>query len=255
MPTALVTGPTAGIGAAFARRLGADGYDLVLASRDKSRLQALADELSAKHGITAEVLVADLGTEAGIAATEQRLADANTPVDLLVNNAGFGQQGTFLNVPIEDEQKMLRVHIEAVLRLTYAAVPGMQQRGGGAIINVASVGAFFPRGTYGASKAWVVSFTRGIAEDIAGTPITLQALCPGFVRTEFHQRAQMDVSRIASSMWLNADDVVAESLRDLEKGSIVSIPGRRYRTLVMAGRLLPPKMVGLISSRSARKYD
>ena len=129
-------------------------------------------------------------------------------MDLLVNNAGFGNKGRYLEVPMADELKMLKVHCEAVLRLTSAAAESMCERGRGGVINVASVAAFFPRGTYGASKAWVVQFTQGAAKDLAGQGVRLMALCPGFVRTEFHERAGMDTEDIPKWMWLDADKVV-----------------------------------------------
>lgn len=255
MARALITGPTAGIGAGFARRLAKDGYSVVLVARDKARLEALSAELSSAHGVEAEVLVADLATEAGIAACEKRLGDEGSPVDLVINNAGFGQLGTYLNVPVADEQRMLKVHIEAVLRLTSAALPGMIARRSGQIINVASVAAFLTRGTYGASKAWVVSFTRGVANDVGAAGIQMQALCPGFVRTEFHERAQMDTSAINSRLWLTVEEVVDESLEALKKNKTVVITGRRYRAMVAVSKLIPSSVVAKISTRSGRKYD
>lgn len=178
MTTALITGSTAGIGAAFARRLAAQGHNLVLVARDTKRLGEQATELHDRHGIEAEVLAADLSTEEGIAAVERRLDDRTHPVDLLVNNAGFGNKGRYLEVSMADELTMLKVHIEAVLRLTSAATASMRSRGRGGVINVASVAAFVPRGTYGASKAWVVQFTQGAARDLSGSGVRLMALCP-----------------------------------------------------------------------------
>ncbi|MEU3499187.1 MULTISPECIES: SDR family NAD(P)-dependent oxidoreductase [Kitasatospora] len=254
MTTALITGATAGIGAAYANRLARDGRDLVLVARDTERLAASAAELTARHGVRVETLAADLATEAGIEAVEQRLRDGDRPVDLLINNAGFGHRGTYLDVPVQDELDMLKVHIEAVLRLTTAAVPGMRERGFGGVVNVASVAAFLPRGTYGATKAWVVNFTLGIARDLAGSGVRLQALCPGFTRTEFHQRAGMGTSSIPGWGWLTADRVVDDSLRDLARNRPLCVPSKRYRAAVTAARLLPPGGLGKISNTAGRDY-
>ncbi|MBQ0883742.1 SDR family oxidoreductase [Streptomyces sp. RM72] len=254
MTTALITGSTAGIGAAFARRLAADGHDLVLVARDTKRLREQATELHDRHGIEAEVLTADLSTDAGIDAVAARLGDRRSPVDLLVNNAGFGNKGRFLDVPMADELTMLKVHCEAVLRLTSAAVESMRERGRGGVVNVASVAAFVPRGTYGASKAWVVQFTQGVAKDLAGSGVRLMALAPGFVRTEFHERAGMGTDNIPNWMWLDADNVVAAALADLSRGKTLSIPDPRYKTLMGAAKLVPRGLLGGLTSRTGRKY-
>ncbi|MBB1254154.1 SDR family NAD(P)-dependent oxidoreductase [Streptomyces alkaliterrae] len=254
MTTALITGSTAGIGAAFARRLATDGHNLVLVARDKERLDRQATELHDRHGVEASVLPADLATEEGITAVEERLRDRTDPVDLLVNNAGFGNKGRYLEVPMADELTMLRVHCEAVLRLTTAAVGGMRERGRGGVVNVASVAAFVPRGTYGASKAWVVQFTQGAAQDLAGSGVRLMALCPGFVRTEFHERAGMSVDNVPGWLWLDADKLVDAALRDLARGRSLSVPDPRYKTLVGASKLIPRGLMGKVSSRSGRKY-
>ncbi|MCV2462484.1 SDR family oxidoreductase [Streptomyces sp. ICN988] len=254
MTTALITGSTAGLGAAFARRLAADGHDLVLVARDTERLREQATELHDRHGIEAEVLTADLSTDAGIDAVASRLSDRRGPVDLLINNAGFGNKGRFLDVPMADELTMLKVHCEAVLRLTSAAVEAMRERGRGGVVNVASVAAFVPRGTYGASKAWVVQFTQGVAKDLAGSGVRLMALAPGFVRTEFHERAGMGTDNIPNWMWLDADNVVAAALADLSRGKSLSIPDPRYKTLMGAAKLVPRGLLGGITSRTGRKY-
>ncbi|MFE2356118.1 SDR family oxidoreductase [Streptomyces parvulus] len=254
MTTALITGSTAGIGAAFARRLAADGHNLVLVARDTKRLREQATELHDRHGIEAEVLTADLSTDAGIEAVAARLGERRYPVDLLINNAGFGNKGKFLDVSMADELTMLKVHCEAVLRLTSAAVEAMRERGRGGVVNVASVAAFVPRGTYGASKAWVVQFTQGVAKDLAGSGVRLMALAPGFVRTEFHERAGMGTDNIPNWMWLDADKVVAAALDDLSRGKSLSIPDPRYKTLMGAAKLVPRGMLGGISSRTGRKY-
>jgi len=233
MPTALVTGATAGIGAAFVRALTARGYDLVLVARDEARLRAM------KAG---EVLAADLADDAGCALVEQRCADG---VDLLVNNAGVGTRGSFDTVAIEHEEQLLRVNVRAVMRLTHAALPPMAARGSGAIINVSSVAGFAPgaRGaTYSASKAWVTNFSESLHLQYAARGVKVLALCPGFTRTEFHERAEMDVSGIPSALWLDADRVVADCLADLDSGKALSVPGLQYKVVVAASRVVPPRL-------------
>ncbi|MEU0785151.1 SDR family oxidoreductase [Streptomyces sp. NPDC006173] len=254
MTTALITGSTAGIGAAFARRLAADGHNLVLVARDTKRLHEQATELHDRHGIEAEVLTADLATDQGIEAVAARLSDRRSPVDLLVNNAGFGNKGHYLDVSMADELTMLKVHCEAVLRLTSAAAEGMRERGRGGIVNVASVAAFVPRGTYGASKAWVVQFTQGAAKDLAGSGVRLMALAPGFVRTEFHERAGMGTDNIPNWMWLDADKLVAAALADLARGRTLSIPDARYKVLMGVVKVTPRALLGGITSKTGRKY-
>lgn len=252
MTTALITGSTAGLGAAFARRLAADGHDLVLVARDTKRLREQATELHDRHGIEAEVLTADLAEDAGIEAVAGRLRDRKNPVDLLINNAGFGNKGRFLDVPMADELRMLKVHCEAVLRLTSAAAESMRERGRGGIVNVASVAAFLPRGTYGASKAWVVQFTQGAARDLGRSGVRLMALCPGFVRTEFHERAGMAAENVPGWMWLDADRVVDTAMADLARGRSLSIPDPRYKALMGVARLAPRGLVARASSTTGR---
>ncbi|MGW3352724.1 SDR family NAD(P)-dependent oxidoreductase [Nonomuraea rubra] len=248
MPTALITGATAGLGAAFARHLAAEAYSLVLVARDELRLAKTADQLKLRYGVSVEVLPADLSTEEGLARVESRLREG---VDLLVNNAGFGNAGHFPDVPVANEVRMLKVHCEAVLRLTLAALPGMRERDRGAIVNVASVAAFFTRGTYSASKAWVVNFSESAATTV-GPRIRVMALCPGFVRTEFHQRASMDSSGIPWFLWLKADDVVRAAMRDLAVGRRVSVPDLRYKLIVAIGRLIPRGLQAMVSQRIGR---
>ncbi|MDH6217491.1 SDR family NAD(P)-dependent oxidoreductase [Streptomyces pseudovenezuelae] len=254
MTTALITGSTAGIGAAFARRLAADGHNLVLVARDTERLRRQATELHDRHGIEAKVLTADLATDEGIDAVAARLSDRKNPVDLLINNAGFGNKGRYLDVPMADELRMLKVHCEAVLRLTSAAAEAMRERGRGGVVNVASVAAFVPRGTYGASKAWVVQFTQGAAKDLAGSGVRLMALAPGFVRTEFHERAGMGTGNIPGWMWLDADKLVAAALQDLARGKSLSIPDPRYKVLMGVVKVTPRALLGGITSKTGRKY-
>lgn len=250
MPTAFITGATAGIGAAFARRLAADGFDLVLLARDADRLERAAEEYRSAHGVAVEVLAADLAADDGIAAAERRLEQG---VDLLVNNAGFGLRDSFADAPLADELRMLRVHCEAVLRLSHAALPAMRERGRGGVINVASVAAFFARGTYSASKAWVVNFSQSVQQDLAGSGVRMMALCPGWVRTEFHDRAEMNMSQVPELLWLDADDVVDTAVRDFRRGVTVSVPGAAYRTLVGLSRFVPRDLSGRISARAGRR--
>ncbi|MGN9782627.1 SDR family NAD(P)-dependent oxidoreductase [Nonomuraea sp. ZG12] len=249
MPTALITGATAGIGAAFARRLAADGHTLVLVARDESRLAETADRLKLRYGVPVEVLPADLSAEEGLSRVESRCREG---VDLLVNNAGFTLRGRFPDNAVEDELRMLKVHCEAVLRLTLAALPGMKARGRGAVINVASVAGFFASSSYGASKAWVINFSESAAAGARADHVRVMALCPGYVRTEFHQRASMDMSGTPGFLWLSADRVVGEALRDLSLGKWVSVPSLRYKIVVSAGQLLPRRLVSRLSARIGR---
>lgn len=237
--TALITGPTAGIGRAFATALAERGCDLVLVARDGSRLDDLAAELRSQHGVDVETLPSDLADRASLAAVEQRLADTTRPVDVLVNNAGFGLRHPFLDNEIDAEQQMLDVLVTAVLRLCHVAVRAMTDRGQGAIINVASVAAFLQRGTYGAAKAYVVSFSQWLDLTYRDRGVRTMVLCPGFVRTEFHQRMGVGPKSAPGWMWLDADRVVGDALADLDRGKVVSVPSKRYKVLVAIARYAP----------------
>lgn len=249
MPTALVTGPTSGIGLAFARQLAARGHDLVLTSRNADRLAATARQLESDYGVRTEVVPADLAERAGIAAVEERLRDAGRPVDLLVNNAGFALRKPFLANDIDDEERLLTVHVLAVLRLTHAAVTAMIPRGAGAVVNVSSVAGWVPRGTYSAHKAWTTNFTEGLAPRVAGAGVRVMALCPGYVRTEFHERAEMNMSSLPQAMWLDADRLVETALTDLAKGKVVSVPGTVYRLAAWCLPRLPRRVVRATARR------
>jgi short-subunit dehydrogenase len=238
-PTALVTGPTAGIGLSFAHQLAAAGHDLVLVARNQERLEKLAAELRATYGVEAEVMVADLGDRDALAPVEARLADPARPVDLLVNNAGLGLKHKFLENTAEQEQYLLDVLVTAVLRLTHAALGPMVARGSGAIVNVSSIAGYLPRGTYSAAKAYVTSLSRWADLTYRDQGVHVMALLPGFVRTEFHGRMDVSQDSAPSWMWLDSDRLVADALKDLAKGRNLSVPSKRYKAISAVARYTP----------------
>jgi short-subunit dehydrogenase len=253
-PVALITGPTSGIGAGFARRYAIEGYDLVLVARDVERLNELAEAMSAEHGTNSEVLVADLADADGRGRVADRLSNG---VRVLVNNAGFGSSGEFWTADPAVLQSQLDVNVTSVMQLTRAALPPMVEAGAGTVINVASVAGLLPgRGsTYSASKAWVVSFSEGLANGLAGTGVSVHALCPGFVHTEFHERAGINMGSMPSFMWLDIDDVVGECLADVARGEVVIIPGLQYKALTTAGRIVPRNVVRFMTRTIGRARD
>lgn len=250
--SALITGGTSGIGLAFARRLASEGYDLVLVARTLPRLESTAAQLRDRYRVRVDVLAADLAEPAGRHLVVERLRAA--PVDHLVNNAGITMRGEFADIPIERLTAQLGVNVTSVLELSRAAVPGMLSRGSGAIVNVSSVASFVPgRGsTYSASKAWVTAFTEGVAASVRGTGVRVIAVCPGFVRTEFHQRAGIDMGRRRGPFWLDADDVVATCLRDLGRGRIVSVPGLPYKVIIGLLDVLPRGLIRRVGGLTGR---
>ncbi len=246
--TALVTGASSGLGAEFARQLAARGADVVLVARDRAALAAVADDIRAVSRSRVEVLPADLLDDDDRALVEARLSAG---VDVLVNNAGFGLDLAFEKNDVADEVRHLRLHVEVALRLTHAALPAMLERGGGRIINVASVAGFVPRGTYGAVKGWLISFSRWANVAYGPRGVTVTAVCPGFVHTNFHERLGLPPGQegVPPGMWLDAETVVGEGLRDAARGRAVSIPSLRYKMLVAASRLLPDAVVVRAASR------
>lgn len=238
-PVALVTGPTAGIGRSFAHQLAQAGHDLVLVARDQARLEAEAEELRTSYGASVEVLPADLTDRAELALVEARLGDPDRPIDLLVNNAGFGLKHRFLDNPVDAEQAMLDVLVTAVMRLSHAALGPMSQRGSGGIINVSSIAAFLPRGSYSAAKAYVNSFSEWASREYADQGVVVTCLCPGFTKTEFHQRMEVGRDSAPEFLWLDADELVATALKDHAKGKVFSIPGAQYKAISAAARLIP----------------
>ncbi|WP_432943073.1 SDR family NAD(P)-dependent oxidoreductase [Kribbella sp. CA-253562] len=246
MATALVTGPTAGIGRAFAEKLAREGYDLVLVARDEKRLQEGADEISRLYGVRCEVLAADLTDPEQLARVERRFADG--PIEVLVNNAGFGQKKPFWANTIEQEEQQLDLLVRVVLRLTHAAVLPMIERGSGAVVNVSSVAGFMPRGTYSAHKSWVTNFSAGLAIELHAKGVAVMALCPGFVHTEFHQRMGMDKTVVPSFLWLDPTDLVEAAWSDLMQGKAISIPTWRYKLISAGARYVPRTLIARFST-------
>ena len=257
MPIALVTGGTAGIGAAFARALAARGYDLVLVARTASRLEEVAAELRANSGREVETIVADLGAHPDVQRVAQRLADRERPVELLVNNAGYGMKSRLADPDLAEAADAITVMMHAPLVLAAAAVPGMRDRGHGAIVNVASVAGYLSMGLYSAIKAWMRVYSESLSNALHGTGVTVTALLPGWVHTEFHDRAAIRKSSIPSWLWLSADDLVAACLKDVARGRAVSLPTLRYRFLTWLLRHLPPRTVRWVSRKisSSRHRD
>lgn len=250
MPTALITGASAGLGAEFARQLARRRADLILVARSVERLEELAAELRSAHGVAVEVIAADLSVTDDVERVADRLRDASDPVDLLVNNAGFGLPLQFADNAIDDEVRHLRVHVEAPLRLMHAALQTMRGRGG-RIINVASVAGFISRSTYSACKSWLIGFSRWANAEYAGDGVSVTALCPGFVHTTFHERMGLEQGEegVPSILWLQAPDVVRTGLRDAALGRAVSIPSLRYKAIVALASVLPRSLTSGVARR------
>jgi hypothetical protein len=248
--TALITGASSGLGAEYARQLAERGMDVVLVARDTAALERIAEDVRSR-GRHAEILAADLLDAAARAQVEARAADTGHPIDLLVNNAGYGLPLAFEANDIDAETRHLALHVEVAMRLVHAALPGMLERRSGRILNVASVAGFMPRGTYGAAKGWLISFSRWANVSYRDRGVSVTAVCPGFVHTNFHER--MGLARGAEGvhgwMWLNAPDVVRASLRDAARGKSVSVPSLRYKVLVGLSRLLPDTVVSGAAGR------
>lgn len=252
---ALVTGASAGIGAEYARQLAAAGYALVLVARDTARLDRLADALRSAHGVEVEVLTADLASDDGLDRVVARIG-AEPAIDVLVNNAGFGSKGTFARADPAGQEAMVRVHVLAVNRLTHALLPRLVARRAGAIVTVSSVASYLTSPgnvNYCATKGYQRLFMEGLARELEGSGVYVQALCPGFTRTEFHERAALVMTGIPDALWLSATRVVAESLAAMRRRTPTTlVPSRRYRAIVAMLRLLPASLVGWASRRYRR---
>jgi len=238
---ALVTGATSGIGESFTRLLAENNYNIVLVARDIPRMQERALGLQKKFNVQTHIIQADLSTDAGCAVVEQYIA--NNQVDVLINNAGFGLNKAFTMSDIDAEQQMFDVLVRTPMRLMHVALPLMKQRNKGVIINVSSVAGFIAGGTYSAAKSYLTVLSESLHTELAGTNIKISALCPGFTRTEFHQRGRMSMKGLPSFMWLDSDKLVAKAWSDALKGEAVSIPGWQYQLLVFVIHSLPRSII------------
>jgi short-subunit dehydrogenase len=258
-PIALVTGASAGIGAAYARRLAAEGYDLILVARRVDRLTKMATGLASLYGVRAEPLPADLTSDADLKVVEERIAREDR-LEFLLNNAGFGSSGRFYESPLEHAVTMHRLHVMATLRLAHAALRKMTARGKGTVVNVSSVAGFIARPgsvSYNATKAWMNAFTEGLYMELkqARSPVRVQALCPGYTLTEFHDVLGVDRNFVAASLWTPVDKVVNASLEGLTRNTLFVVPGWRYKFIVALLRLLPRPLLHAGSSIGGRKVD
>lgn len=257
---AVITGASSGLGATFARKFAARGYNLLLIARRQDRLQAIAHEIGQQYHVRAEVLAADLTNDAALAAVAARIRESSD-LGLLVNNAGFGTLGYFADTDPVSQDQMHRLHVLAATRLSHAALTNLVPRAtaGTGIINVSSVAAYIvsPQSvSYSATKTWMNRFTEGLAMELAAksSPVTMQALCPGFTLTEFHDTVGIDRSRIPASLWMTSDLVVDESLRGFDRRSLFVIPGWRYKLIVRMLRLTPDALIRRWSIRTAQRY-
>ncbi len=255
--TALVTGASAGLGETFARKLAGEGTNLVLVARDRARLRALAAELSSRHGVETEVLAADLTAPVPRSWVEQRLTDPERPVDLLVNNAGVGTFGRVTDLPVGREDQEIQLNVVALMRLSAAAVGPMVSRGEGTIINVGSVAAVAPSpgaATYAATKAFVLSYTESLYEELAGTGVVATACLPGLTPTEFHERSgELPPAGVPRFLWLSPQQVVNSTLDAAEEGHARVVPGGLYRAFVGAAEMTPPGLRRRASARARRR--
>jgi hypothetical protein len=238
---ALVTGATSGIGESFTRLLASNKYNIVLVARDLPRLQERAQALEAKYGVKAHVIQADLATDEGCLKVEKYILE--NQIDVLINNAGFGTSKAFTMSTLEIEQQLLDVLVRTPMRLMHVALPLMKARNKGIIINVSSVAGYIAGGTYSASKSYLTVLSESLNTELSATNVKVSALCPGFTRTEFHQRGKMSMKGLPNFMWLNSDRLVEQSWRDALKGKAVSVPGWQYKLLVLIVETMPRSIV------------
>jgi short-subunit dehydrogenase len=242
-PIALVTGATAGIGAAFADLLASHSHDLVIVARDLPRLQARAEEWRSRHNIEVEVFQADLSRDEDIRRLELRLQNLSRPIEVLINNAGFGINKSFTTSDVAEEIALLDVLVTAPMRLMHAVLPHMKERNSGIIINVSSVAGWIAGGTYSAAKSYLTVLSESLHTELRDTNIKVHALCPGFTRTEFHQRGKMKMGAVPQSFWLTAEEVVSDAWKAALHGKAISVPGGQYKLLSFISRFAPRPLV------------
>jgi short-subunit dehydrogenase len=248
MKLAVITGPTSGIGLAYAQELAKEGYELLLVGRNESKLKQLQLELNAKS----EIFVADLSVQDEILRVGSHLQGLNQ-IDLLVNNAGFGSSLPFSQNSLAEEIEQMEILMKAVMVLTHAALPKMIKQKSGIILNISSVAAWVPTGTYAAAKSWVTSFTESISAELKGTKVQVTAVAPGFTKTKFFDRSQMKDADVPNWLWLTPEQVAKESLKDARSGQLISIPGAQYKAMSTVTRSLPRPLVRFFSHEFARK--
>ena len=241
---ALVTGATAGIGESFSRMLASKGFNIALVARDEARLHERAAGLREKYGVQTFVLPADLATDSGCAAVEEYIKEFE--IEVLINNAGFGINKPFTASALDAEQDLLDVLVRTPMRLMHILLPQMKARNSGTIINVSSVASFIAGGTYSASKSYLTVLSESLHTELRGTNVKISALCPGFTRTEFHERGRMKMKGLPDFMWLDSDQLVAQSWSDAQTGKAVSVPGWQYKLLVGFISILPRRIVRTI---------
>ncbi|MFK5646926.1 SDR family NAD(P)-dependent oxidoreductase [Ornithinimicrobium sp. LYQ121] len=251
MGVALVTGASAGLGREFAVQLAGRGHDLVVVARDRPRLETLADELRARYAVRVEVLVADLVDRADLARVAERLTDRERPVDLLVNNAGFGSRRGFVRNDLAEEEAAVDLMVRAPMVLSHAAAGGMRERGRGAVLNVSSVASFAVMGHYSAVKSYLTVLSEALATELAPHGVTVTAVCPGFTHTEFHQRAEMDMTALPRALWLDAPRVVSDALEAVARGQVVVVPSLAYKGLVALLRVAPRRVTRRVAGSLA----
>lgn len=255
--TALVTGASSGIGAIYAERLAARGFDLLLVARDQERLDAAASKLRAEHGVQVEVLKADLTQKEEVLKLEQRLR-SDSSISLLLNNAGVATDGLLANADMDQLERLIQLNVTTVTRLASAAAASFAKAGRGTIINIASVVALFPErfnATYSASKAYVLSLTQSLNAELEGTGVKVQAVLPGVTRTEIFERSGIDATQIPVDMIMEADDMVDAALSGLDQGELITIPSlpdaADWDAFVAARLVMAPN---LSKSKAAARY-